>query len=105
MAAPEPRPRRQYTRRDDTWVTFAMEVIRSVLPDRSRTMNAVLLLTIPMVAVTATIVTIISVLVPHPAMAVGALFSSAGVALIAWLRSRLAPNAAADLDSLAMRHV
>ncbi|MFE2583770.1 hypothetical protein [Streptomyces sp. NPDC059378] len=90
----EPEPRRRPARRDDTWVTFALEITRSVLPDRSRTMNAVLLVSLPLVAVTATVVTIVTVLVPHPATALGALLASAGVALVAWVRRRLAPHAA-----------
>jgi len=94
MNSPEPRPRRQVSRREDTWVTLAIEITRSVLPYRSRTMNAVLLLSIPLAVVTATIVTVVTVLIPHPAMALGAVLSSAGVALIAWIKSRLTAHGA-----------
>ncbi|MCX4816621.1 hypothetical protein OG601_39135 [Streptomyces sp. NBC_01239] len=89
MAAPERRPRRQPAPHSDTWVTFALEIARSVLPDRSRTVNAILLLTVPLAAVAATVTTIVLVLIPHPTMVLGALLSSAGVSLTAWLRRRL----------------
>ncbi len=93
MASPERRPRRQAAPNSDTWVTFALEITRSILPDRSRTINAILLLTIPLAVVTAIATTIVTVLIPHPAMVLGALLSSAGVALTAWLRRRLGRRA------------
>ena len=96
MTPPERRRRRQPAPGEETWVTFAMEITRSVLPDRARTVNAVMLLSIPLVSVTATIVTIVTVLVPHPAMAFGALCSSAGIALVAWVRRRLEAHGAAQ---------
>ncbi|MEW2573996.1 hypothetical protein [Streptomyces sp. NPDC047070] len=96
MTPPEHRRRRRPPASgEETWVTFAMEFTRSVLSDRSRTLNAVMLLSIPLVSVTGTVVTIVAVLVPHPAMALGALGSSMIIALVAWVRRRLeAPGAA-----------
>lgn len=93
MAAPERRPRRQPAPHSDTWVTLALEIARSVLPDRARTINAILLLTVPLAVVAATITTIVLVLIPHPTMVFGALLSSAGVSLTAWLRRRLGRRA------------
>ncbi|MFE4413252.1 hypothetical protein [Streptomyces sp. NPDC056821] len=94
MTAPDRRQRRQPTRDPDTWVTLALEIARSILPDRSRTVNAILLLTVPLATVTATAITIVTVLIPHPRMVFGALLSSVGVALAAWLRRRFDRHAA-----------
>ncbi|MGY6027097.1 hypothetical protein [Streptomyces spinosirectus] len=96
MTPPARRPRRRPAPGEETWVTFAMEITRSVLPDRGRTLNAVMLLSIPLVSVTGTVVTIVAVLVPHPAMALGALGSSVGIALVAWVRRRLEASGAAQ---------
>lgn len=79
----------------DTWITVALEIVRSVLSDRYRTVNAILLVTIPLAMVAGMVITIVGVFIPHPTMLIGALLSSTGVAATGSLRRRLSRRAAA----------
>ncbi|MEU1623661.1 hypothetical protein ABZ479_41075 [Streptomyces sp. NPDC005722] len=80
-------------------MALALEVVRSVLSDRYRTVNAIMLLTVPLLTVAGLIVTVAYVFVPHPQTMFGALLSGAGVLLVGWIRRRFSRRGARALSA------